>query len=110
MGKKKKTIRSEVQNGLRQLAFGDIKDAVLLLFAGEDEIVRRLGEFNLYNISEIKRPKGGGMEIKFFDRIKALEKLGETDTEATGEALGFYRALEAGARGAKAVLEEAENE
>ncbi|MCD7723306.1 MAG: hypothetical protein LUH82_05090 [Clostridiales bacterium] len=110
MGRKKKTICAEVQNGLRALAFGDVKDAVLLLFAGEDEISKRLDELNLYNVSEIKRPKGGGMEIKFFDRIKALEKLRETDAASGGEPLGFYRALEAGARGAKAVLEEAENE
>jgi hypothetical protein len=29
----------------------------------------------LFNVSEIKKPKGGGIEIKFFDRLKALEHL-----------------------------------
>ena len=31
---------------------------------------------DLFMVSEIKRPKDGAMEIKFFDRLKALEKLG----------------------------------
>lgn len=30
---------------------------------------------DLFNISEIKKKKGGDIEIKFFDRLKALEKL-----------------------------------
>ncbi len=30
---------------------------------------------DLYNISDIKRKKGGDIEIKFFDRLKALERL-----------------------------------
>ncbi|MBR6531233.1 MAG: terminase small subunit, partial [Clostridia bacterium] len=49
-----------------------------------------------FNVSEIKRPKGGGIEIKFFDRIKALEHLeamcdGGKDDDS---ALPFYMALE----------------
>lgn len=49
----------------------------------------------LFNIAEIKRPKGGGIEIKFFDRLKALERLADmTADEATDSALPFYRALE----------------
>ena len=38
-----------------------------------------LAESDLFNVSEIKRVKGGGVEIKFFDRQKALEKLEELD-------------------------------
>lgn len=110
MGRKKKTIEEEVRDGLRRLAFGEIQDAVLLLFADENEILERLGEFNLFNVSEIKRPKGGGMEIKFFDRLKALEKLRESETESPAEPLSFYRALEEGARSARSVFEEAQNE
>ncbi|MFR7483143.1 MAG: terminase small subunit, partial [Eubacterium sp.] len=68
--RKKKTTKDEVREGLKRLAFGEIKDAVLLLFAQEGDILSQLPGLDLYNISEIKRPKGGGMEIKFFDRIK----------------------------------------
>ena len=46
-------------------------------------------------MAEIKKPKGGGLEIKFFDRIKALEKLGEiSETSQDNSAIPFYEALE----------------
>lgn len=110
MGRKKKSVQEEVREGLKRLAFGEIQDAVLLLFADSDEIIGRLSELNLYNISEIKRPKGGGMEIKFFDRIKALEKLREFEGTPQGEPLSFYKALEEGAKHAGPVFEEVCNE
>ena len=39
---------------------------------------------SLFLVSEIKRPKDGSMEIKFFDRLKALEKLGAGGEHETG--------------------------
>ena len=51
---------------------------------------------DLYNVAEIRRPRGGGMEIKFFDRIKALQCLERMETEAGQPSL--FEALEAGAR------------
>ena len=36
-----------------------------------------LAKADLFNVSEIKRIKGGGVEIKFFDRQKALERLSD---------------------------------
>lgn len=110
MGRKKKTIEEDVRDGLRRLAFGEIHDAVLLLFADENEILENLKTFNLYNVSEIKRPKGGGMEIKFFDRLKALEKLRETQSAQAGEPLSFYQALEEGAKSAQNIFDEVQNE
>lgn len=53
---------------------------------------------DLFNISEIKRVKGGGMEIKFFDRIKALEKLENSDVNGFNDAVPFYQALEQGVK------------
>lgn len=50
------------------------------------------------------------MEIKFFDRIKALEKLSALDLEQTAEPLNFYRALEESAKSVKSVFEEDLNE
>lgn len=99
MGRKKKTIEEEVCKGLKRLAFGEIKDAIYLLFADENEITEKLPDLDLFNISEIKRPKGGGMEIKFFDRIKALEKLRDIKNESSSQPLSFYKALEEGAKG-----------
>lgn len=82
-------------SGFRRLAFGGICDAVKLVLGGEfsDEELEKL---DLFNISEIKKPKDGCMEIKFFDRVKALENLARL-SEAEGDpdaAIPFYRALE----------------
>ncbi len=104
--RKKKTAQEEVRDGLRRLAFGEIHDAVLLLFADEKEILGKLDELDLFNISEIKRPKGGGMEIKFFDRIRALEKLKDSDNETPAQPLGFYRALEESVKNARLAFDD----
>lgn len=100
MGRRKKTTEEEVCKGLKHLAFGEIKDAIYLLFADENEITEKLPNLDLFNISEIKRPKGGGMEIKFFDRIKALEKLRDIKSDSPSQPLSFYKALEEGAKSA----------
>ncbi len=86
----------EVLQGLRTLAFGSVNNAVSMLFAQEDEnILEKLPKYNLYNVAEIKRPKGGGLEIKFFDRIKALEKMAEIASFAEdGVDSSFYTALQ----------------
>ena len=110
MGRKKKTAEEEIREGLKRLAFGEIQDAVRLLFADEEEILETLPQLNLYNVSEIKRPKGGGMEIKFFDRIRALEKLRELENRSASEPLGFYKALEEGARLAGNAFDEVQGE
>ncbi|MBD5159651.1 MAG: terminase small subunit [Ruminococcus sp.] len=70
---------NDVATGLKRLAFGNCTDAVYLVFADElppPDVISRL---DLFNVSEIKRIKGGGVEIKFFDRLKALEKLFELE-------------------------------
>lgn len=93
MGRKKSTKR-KVEEGLCKLAFGDISDAVMLLYMSDEEALKRIPELNLFNVSEIKRPRGGGMEIKFFDRIKACERLRSDVPDDADRSLGFYEALE----------------
>lgn len=85
-----------VRVGLERLAFGPIADAVTLLCA-EDAASVDIQSLDLFSVAEIKRPKGGGFEIKFFDRLKALERLALMD-EKTGSqgAVPFYRAIEQG--------------
>lgn len=90
----KKPVEEQVKQGLLDLAVGSVSDAMLLLYLDDEEIINRLPKLKLSNISEIKRPKGGGMEIKFFDRIKAFEKLQELTTTKSNEGLSFYQALE----------------
>lgn len=63
----------EAADGFRRIAFGSVVDAVRLAINGvlPDDVEN----LDLFMISEIKLPKNGGIEIKFFDRIKALEAL-----------------------------------
>jgi hypothetical protein len=95
MSRRKKLTQKEVSEGLRRLAFGEIQDAVSLLFESEENILHTLPKLDLFNVSEIKRVKGGGMEIKFFDRLKALDKLSQVvNSNESMSASSFYDALE----------------
>lgn len=80
--------------GLNRLAYGSVNDAVKLL--REDTINSSdIDALDLYSIAEIKKPKEGCIEIKFFDRLKALEKLYLiNEAKQADEHDSFYRALE----------------
>lgn len=66
--------KDELVSGLKRMAFGSVSDALRLLY--EETIDKEeLEKLDLFNISEIKKAKGGGLEIKFFDRLRALERL-----------------------------------
>lgn len=93
--RRKERCRLSAVDGLRRLAFGGICDSVRLVF-GEQPAPEELEKLDLFNVSEIKRPKDGCLEIKFFDRIKALERLAELDSLSDGNhsAASFYQALE----------------
>ena len=71
----KKSDTQLVLDGLKKLAFGKVNDPVSLVFAEDIPPPSALAKMNLFNISSVKRVKGGGVEIQFFDRQKALEKL-----------------------------------
>ncbi|MBR5543910.1 MAG: hypothetical protein IKU66_00405 [Clostridia bacterium] len=81
--------------GLQRLAFGSCADAVKLILSANQDTSPDIDSLDLFNVSEIKFTCGKGMEIKFFDRLKALEKLSEISQSGkeTG-ALSFYEALE----------------
>ena len=83
----------EVEAGLKRLAFGSVDDAVKLLYCDE-QIPEGL---DLFNVSEIKRGKNG-VEIKFFDRQKALEKLSELAPASQDGAKPLYKALDESAK------------
>ena len=87
--KKRKKSEADISAGYFRLAFGCVSDAVKLIFS-EDITEEKIDELDLFNISEIKRKKGGDVEIKFFDRIKALERLSEmSESDSSGEASVF---------------------
>ncbi len=83
--------------GYRRLAFGSISDALTLLFM-ESPTPDALARMDLGMISEIKRNKDGMLEIRFFDRLKALEKLGEHADDGSG-LRELYDAIGRGADG-----------
>ncbi len=86
-------LRKLALKGYKKLAFGDSNDAVKLLFLDEinDSVFEKL---DFFNISEIRRPKDGSMEIKFFDRLKALQQMIEFSSESDDSVYMFYKALE----------------
>ncbi len=95
--REKKAVGS-VEKGLLRLAFGSVADAMKLMMCENSMTAEEIERLDLFNVSEIKRPKGGGLEIKFFDRIKALERLeklggGEENTQSS-----FIKALSDGAK------------
>ncbi len=64
--------REDVIRRLAQLAFGRVNDGVkLALRPGETEPA----ELDLAAVSEIKVTDKGGVEVKFIDRLRALETL-----------------------------------
>lgn len=98
LDKQRQTTQNDIAIGYQRLAFGCISDAICLLFS--DEVSpEEIEKMDLFNIAEIKRKKGGDIEIKFFDRLKALEKLQDTRTGNgdTAEA-SLYSAIEQGAK------------
>ena len=110
MARKKKSIKEEVCEGLKRLAFGDITDAVTLLFADDDISNEKIKSLDLFCISEIKKARAGAMEIKFFDRQKALEKLFELSSKESNETMRFYAALEESAKSANKLFGDEPNE
>ena len=80
---REKSLANMAAAGYQRLAFGSICDAISLLYKS-DPSKEELEGMDLFLVSEIKRPKDGSMEIKFFDRLKALEKLGAGGEHETG--------------------------
>ncbi len=91
---KKRNFIYRAAIGYERLAFGNISDAIKLAFS-EKLNFAEIEKMNLFNIAEIKKPREGALEIKFFDRLRALEKLEQIDTaEGSTKNIQFYTALE----------------
>jgi hypothetical protein len=86
---------ADAADGLRRLSFGSVADAVKLLFSGSE--ISDIESLDLYMVSEIKFSKSGGVEIKFFDRLKALQALSEISGAEIGGTAPFIDAIYKGA-------------
>lgn len=95
----KSCLNEQAISGFKRLAFGSVADAVSLMFIDGEPSPRALEEMDLFCVSEIKRPREGALEIKFFDRLEALERLSELSERNDAESsVPFYQAIEQGAR------------
>lgn len=102
---KKKNLSYKASMGYERLAFGSVADAIRLLYVDKLDKISLEG-MDLFSISEIKRPKDGAIEIKFFDRIRALEKLEQVGEGEKTDVNPFYYAME---QGIKALEENKKN-
>ena len=63
----------------------------VLLLGEELPTAAEVAQLDLFPVSSIKRDKSGGMEIHFFDRLKALASLyeysGDADSKAAAQTL-----------------------
>ena len=88
--------REEVIAGYRKLAFGPGNDVLQLLFCDEQPCPETLASLDIFNVSDIKRPKGGGLEIRFYNRFEALARLVEVGglSQVPDGVKSFYEAIE----------------
>jgi len=99
--RKKETPREELRRtvveGYRKLALGPVGDAVKLMMAEEGERLDYAG-LDLLNLAEMRRGKGV-IELKFFDRLEALDRLAQLAREEESGGLDrFCAALSQGAK------------
>lgn len=90
-------LPGEAVQGYRRLSFGGTADAVKLLKNWENLTQDDIEKLDLFNVSEIKLPKNGGIEIRFFDRLKALEKLENARAAEDEPGAALLSALREGA-------------
>ena len=94
----RKTGNEEIICGLKRLAFGSVADCLKLILSDTCDGFDT-ENMDFFNIAEIKKPKGGGIEIKFFDRLKALEKLSQMCEKGDEEgSMPFYEAIRKSAK------------
>lgn len=96
------SARDEARACLRRIALTPPTDVVRLLLTEGEGLLDELEGMELFPIAEIKRAKGGGLEIKLQDRMRALELLlnlpGEEDQSQISQ---LYGALEQSAASLK---------
>ncbi len=70
-----RSLTSKVMAGLERLAFGSCNDAVQLVFSADSLSPVEMEQLDLFSVTEMKRDRNGGVEVKFYDRQKAMEQM-----------------------------------
>ena len=87
--------RKAVLRQIRKLAESRVNDAVRLAFLSEEEL-GELEKLDLSAVAEFKRNSSGTVELKFIDRLAALQWLMDR-AEEDPKAKRLYEALEGAA-------------
>lgn len=90
------------REGYERLAFGSCDDAFKLLFRETPPADQEIEKMDLFCVKSIRQTKDGGLEMSFFDRFEALDRLANLDrmkseADSTAEP-PFYSALVMGAK------------
>lgn len=85
-------LRQRVLVGLERLAFGGSADALELVLQEEPQGLN-LDRLDLYRVSGVKR-SSSGIELRLYDRQKALETLWQLTSEEAAPLCGLYKALD----------------
>ena len=83
---KKSLDREQLLEAMRALACARVNDAVKLAYLPEEEW-GTIGQLDLSALTEFRRSGAGTVELKFTDRMKALERLLELSGPSSGEQL-----------------------
>lgn len=97
--------RDELLRRMERIASCRVNDAVKLAFL-EGGWPEMIDEMDLAALTELKRSGNGAVEMKFINRVDALERLLElTDGRENEKAEALFRALERNAEGCAAAEE-----
>lgn len=96
MGMNDHLTREALAEKIAELALAPAGDAINLALVPENAAAP-VADLRL--VSEIKRGKDGGVELKFMDRLKLLELLAELlHPEESAESENLYAAIDSAAR------------
>lgn len=91
---KKPLDREQLLEQMRTLACAKVNDAVKLAYLPEEER-DAIGKLDLSALIEFRRSGAGTVELKFADRMKALERLLELSGPSSEEQLdSLFRRME----------------
>ena len=91
---KKPLDREQLLEQMRALACAKVNDAVKLAYLPEEER-EAIGKLDLSALIEFRRSGAGTVELKFADRMKALERLLELSGPSGEEQLdSIFRRME----------------
>lgn len=81
--------RQEIVEELRRLVQSRNNDGVKLAFLSQEDL-KQIGRLDLRGVAEFKRSEKGCFEIRFIDKVKALELLERLCREESEGALDAF--------------------